>query len=151
MRMQDTGDAIVEKYVAPQVFKETAGMSADGKGMLYVAERGVCDDCDNWRWKALKKAGKTPSAIYQFFDDGIGLSPVSSFVLKEVIGLRDIALSIDRKSLFVLEDGDDFTTYGKKKNHFNHRGRLGKGRLFKYDFVPMQARKSIILKREVAK
>lgn len=151
MRMQNLGDEIVKKYEAPQSFKETAGMSADRKGMLYVAERGVCNGCDNWRWKALKKDGKTPSAIYQFFDDGIGLNPVSTFILKDVVGLRDVALSSDRKSIYVLEDGDDFTTYGKKKNHFSHRGRLGKGRLFKYDFVPIQTKKSITVKGEVSK
>lgn len=104
-RYDDTGNAFAYRYQYPGALGDVIGLTAD-RGMLYVVER-------------------TPSArLYQFWDSNESLSKVYTYTDAALVGLRDVALSPDGKSLYLLEDGDNF---GKSFGDMQ-----GKARLFKY-------------------
>ena len=103
-RYDDTGTAFAYRYRYPGPLGDVIGLAVN-RGMLYVAER-------------------TPSArLYQFWDSKESLSKVFEFQ-DDLAGLRDVAVSPDGKSLYLLEDADNF---GK-----NFGNVQGKARLFKY-------------------
>jgi len=88
------------KYLKP--LGSVMGMALD-KDMLYVAERAPI------------------SQVYQLWDNQEAFSLVYIFSDDAIKGLRDVAVSPDGKSLYLLEDGE------------NSGKILGKARLFKYD------------------
>jgi len=67
------------------------------------------------------------------WDSGESLSLVKYFEFSDIKGLRDVAISPDGKSLYLLEDRDNFGYLGDKLK-WPSRNIQGEGRLFKYDF-----------------
>ena len=103
-RYDDTGTKIVFRY-QKNIDGSLIGIALS-KDMLYVVDRSPA------------------SRIYQLWENGESLLPVFSFGDDAIKGLRAVAVSPDGKSLYLLEDGDDY--FGK--GFVN-----GQGRLFKYD------------------
>lgn len=102
-RYDDKGKEIVFRYKYPKSLNDPIGMALDREGMVYVAARGN-------------------SEVVQLWDSGESLSFVCSFKDSSIKGLRDVAISRDGKSIYLLEDKD------------NIHSIQGKGRLFKYNF-----------------
>jgi len=122
-RYTDQDVEIGKTYQAPIRFKECIGMSLTPGPMLYVTERGV---------GVTAKKGTTPPRVYQFWDSNEGFVEVWRLEDKEIQGLRDVAVSRDGKSMYVLEDADNLAYHANGRHLVPARDLQGKGRLFRY-------------------
>ncbi|HRV04526.1 MAG TPA: FlgD immunoglobulin-like domain containing protein [Candidatus Ratteibacteria bacterium] len=123
-RYDDTGNEIVFRYKYNESLREPIGLALDNENMVYVAERGIIPK---------DETNPLPSRVSVVWDSGESLSLVKYFEFSDIKGLRDVAISPDGKSLYLLEDMDNFGYLGDKLQ-WPSRNIQGEGRLFKYDF-----------------
>lgn len=134
-RYIEKDDSIEFHSKVPVDFFECIGLTFSSGRMLYVVERGI------------NNSGQGSPGVYQLWDCGDGLVPVMFFENREFQGLHDVAISPDGKSLYVLEDGDNFGYLYDGTRRWPARDLQGKARLFKFNLkYKSQIQKKITIK-----
>lgn len=130
-RLTDTGREIRFDYDALAGCRECIGLAIGHDSLIYVADRGI----------SAEGAGPVPkvhaqpkTSVWLFWDNGAKLVPVWQMDAPSMAGLRDVAVSPDGKSLYLLEDGDNFANVAKDIV-WGDRFLEGKARLLKYDIT----------------
>lgn len=130
-RYTESDGKICEEYAPSLSLKYCIGTAVGPDGMLYATDR--------------KEATRSPGArVYQFFDDNEGFSLVWCLQDATIEGLRNIAVSSDGRTLYVLEDGENFAYGYDGVQRWPSRNIQGKARLFKYDLSYRQTEEKSI-------
>lgn len=138
-RFQAGAAGLERRYFFRPAFKDCIGLSPDGRGMIFVAERGtVSTERDSRIWESAgRDGGVSPAALWQLWDNDEQLWAVTHWTLPDVRGLRDVAVTADGAAVYLLEDADNFGIHrGEMKSPL--RNVQGSGRLWRYTLTYRQ-------------